>query len=656
MKRSKLVFERFKEHLPTGSGICKIHRVESGDSDISKEGTDIGEPSESLDPSVEPLDINPLNDSTSDIFASSQPRECPDSPKSDYRNPSQEPLVSISQQHHSPDPLPPSQQHSSDPILPSQQHSSSVSNSQQFGDTDFSSSPSTAFSNTTEGRLVKSELTRIENRSRLEMLNQTLKVKIYPLNLNKTLTDDVLKDVTNAVDSLINIVVSHGDKKQKDELLEKMFESLVGLPCGQVRFASNVFESLRDYCTIINRDHTRSGIVRRKIVCEALTGELVKTGRQLDKIHLEFGLARKLVTDSVKLRLKLETSLTLTPLLERLARKPPTGERFVTMEWKLKVCQWFEEDAISEVLKGTHQLYKERVKTATGIVILCRQKRIIRTSLYKLKELARKEINWPFSLRSLFACRPSWILLPKQRYLLGCLCEICQNVSLLVRAVSKEVFALHRGTWREKAAVSGLELSPSATDLVEKILHTRKEGKEWHDLNCYDQLCNSTECGAGKYRQLLAPLLSSDVGKKNIEFFQHEKISYKKPDGSRGSKWELLRKTSPLSEVVEFLEEKMFGHKKHETYLQHVFKKLLGSKGRSDLRKNIGDNDLIVYSDFSKGDALQYILNINHAHTDNFRITIISTRGNQVRSLWSIKQDICPYSYSKFDLQISFFI
>jgi len=135
---------------------------------------------------------------------------------------------------------------------------------------------------------------------------------------------------------------------------------------------------------------------------------------------------------------------------------------------------------------------------------------------------------------------------------------------------------------------------------VERILHARKEGKEWHDFNCYEQLCNSTECGSEKYWKVLAPLLGPDIGKKNMEFFQHEKTSYKKPDGSRGSKWELIRKSGTISEAVHFLENKIFGHNKHESYLQHVFKKELGTKGRSNLRKNIGDKDLIVYSDFSK--------------------------------------------------------
>ena len=170
-----------------------------------------------------------------------------------------------------------------------------------------------------------------------------------------------------------------------------------------------------------------------------------------------------------------------------------------------------------------------------------------------------------------------------------------------MRAISKEVTVLHNGTGREKAAVIGLEVSASSTDLVERILHPRREGKDWHDLFCYEQLCNSLECGREKYRKLFEPLLGPCVGKKNFDFFQHEKKSYLKPDGSRGSKWELVKKNSSISEAVEFLENKIFGNKKHETYLQHVFKKVLGSKGRSNLRKNITDTCLIGYSDFSKG-------------------------------------------------------
>ena len=119
------------------------------------------------------------------------------------------------------------------------------------------------------------------------------------------------------------------------------------------------------------------------------------------------------------------------------------------------------------------------------------------------------------------------------------------------------------------------------------------------------------------------------IGKKIIKFHQHEKTSYLRPDGNKGSKWELVEKTSSIAEAVEFLAVKMFGHQKQETYLQHVFKKILGSRGRSNLRQNIGDKDMIVYSDFSKGGVLCFF----YAHflcTNYFRIAVMSTRSHQV--------------------------
>ena len=46
---------------------------------------------------------------------------------------------------------------------------------------------------------------------------------------------------------------------------------------------------------------------------------------------------------------------------------------------------------------------------------------------------AKSDIDWPFGLQSLLDLRPSWVLLASSRYLLGCLCEKCHNLTLLVR-------------------------------------------------------------------------------------------------------------------------------------------------------------------------------------------------------------------------------
>ena len=38
-----------------------------------------------------------------------------------------------------------------------------------------------------------------------------------------------------------------------------------------------------------------------------------------------------------------------------------------------------------------------------------------------------------------------------------------------------------------------------------------------------------------------------------------------------------------------------------EPYLTHCLKKELGGMGRKDLRQNLGEEDIIIYTDFSKG-------------------------------------------------------
>ena len=95
--------------------------------------------------------------------------------------------------------------------------------------------------------------------------------------------------------------------------------------------------------------------------------------------------------------------------------------------------------------------------------------------------------------------------------------------------------------------------------------------------------------------------LNLQLAKEVLVISNMKRNSYQKPDGTKGSKWELVEKMSTLSEVSRLLADKMFGKNRHETYLQHVFRKVLGSRGRANLRKNIGDSDVIVYSDFSKG-------------------------------------------------------
>ena len=104
-----------------------------------------------------------------------------------------------------------------------------------------------------------------------------------------------------------------------------------------------------------------------------------------------------------------------------------------------------------------------------------------------LLSLAKSEINWPFSLRSLLNLRPCWILLASARYLIGCLCEKCHNTSLRVRflffihiicfylqicrALKTFLDKCSQGSAVEKSTVMSLPIISSLSSLIDILLH-----------------------------------------------------------------------------------------------------------------------------------------------------------------------------------------
>ena len=98
-------------------------------------------------------------------------------------------------------------------------------------------------------------------------------------------------------------------------LLEVLCEKMHGIKTGQIKFSMNLFNSLEDYCHILSQDMTRSGIVKRQILCEALEGPVLKEHRQLTKVHEVFGHSRRLISQGVAQRLKYVDGYILTPLL-----------------------------------------------------------------------------------------------------------------------------------------------------------------------------------------------------------------------------------------------------------------------------------------------------------------------------------------------------
>ena len=148
-----------------------------------------------------------------------------------------------------------------------------------------------------------------------------------------------------------------------------------------------------------------------------------------------------------------------------------------------------------------------------------------------------------------------------------------------------------------KSVTIGFPDLPSVSTIMDLVLHSVPEGNEWHSYSCFTQLCDPSQCGSEKFKALFEPLLYK-LADQMVEYHEHEKKIYQKADGSNATKWELVVKTQTLTTVVNLLHDRMFLSK--EPYLIHSMRKCLGVRQRHNLRRNIGDKDLIIYSDFSK--------------------------------------------------------
>ena len=144
-----------------------------------------------------------------------------------------------------------------------------------------------------------------------------------------------------------------------------------------------------------------------------------------------------------------------------------------------------------------------------------------------------------------------------------------------------------------------------------------------HNYSCFEQSCDKSvwSCGKSKLEEYFGPL-SAKLGHLKLELYQHLKEAYLKPDGSKvcfsqlksnnywqfqGTKFELKKLDVSFKSLLNCMCDRLFHGK--EPYLTHCLKKELGRMGRKDLRLNLGEEDVIIYTDFSKGFAFnsQYV-------------------------------------------------
>ena len=96
----------------------------------------------------------------------------------------------------------------------------------------------------------------------------------------------------------------------------------------------------------------------RKILLESVAGSSVRDANQLTQLADYLGARKHSLLDMSKSRIVIEDNEKLAPLVEKLARKQPEGDRIIGMDWKLKAGHFYELDNISDVVKGHHSVFK----------------------------------------------------------------------------------------------------------------------------------------------------------------------------------------------------------------------------------------------------------------------------------------------------------
>ena len=431
-----------------------------------------------------------------------------------------------------------------------------------------------------------------------------LNVQDRSLRLYSSIVGHIWKIVLEIVINKSDII----DVAETSRFLNKVMDSIdiskTEDEKNKVAVALNVLDSIHDYYQIASSDNSRTVTATRKQILQSITGEPVRSANQLSILAKTIGARRSTVEHEAAIRKELEENKCIIPHFKLLARKKPEGVRFVSESEELDVVSFYESEVVSEVLKGHNNTFKEVLENEVGEkVVFQRQKRLLKLHLCELLALAQQEIGFKYSLSTLIKLRPRWVLLSKDGHVLTCLCDRCVNVKFVLRCLSSFVRKIKQhGTLPEKSALLNLDISESISDFLTKVLHPKQDGQAWHQPGCYVQSCESTKdspCGTQKLWLYLESLLSL-FGNTEVQLLQYLTVSYTKPDGTKGSKIELVEAKHSIIKVVELLDSRVFGQYHQQPYILHHFKMLLGGKMRKDVHANLLVNDAACYTDYSK--------------------------------------------------------
>ena len=115
--------------------------------------------------------------------------------------------------------------------------------------------------------------------------------------------------------------------------------------------ALNVMDSIATFYSIAAQDDSRKGVTYRKIVLQAIAGEKVTSGNQVELLSETIGARRQTVREEVENRKVLEQNQTLKPFLNMQGRKAPHGVRYISEQTRLEVIEFYEKPDVRTELE-----------------------------------------------------------------------------------------------------------------------------------------------------------------------------------------------------------------------------------------------------------------------------------------------------------------
>ena len=252
-----------------------------------------------------------------------------------------------------------------------------LSNVSESSDSLCAGSQQSSYSNNSEVRkkLLKSErLIKTQQIKKIESLFSELELSFPPLlcpvkqqSTSKVSTEQA-RQVAELFTELCTVFLVGSDFEGKNKFLSKVIDELrldQTENSDNIQLSIYVLDSLKEYIKLISGDTSRDGILAKKVFYESVTGTAIRNGNLISQLGVNLNARKATLLECAKSRAKLEEDEKLIPILSRLARKPPEGEKIISDEWLVKVARWYTSDSISDIIKGHNNVKKETYSKQT---------------------------------------------------------------------------------------------------------------------------------------------------------------------------------------------------------------------------------------------------------------------------------------------------